>query len=117
MEQVGHRICDARLAAGAQATRDMIVDAWLESANTPIGYPMVNSTSIGASGTVTIPDIQGVKYTQCTYSSNWLDQNGASYLAVTGSGWRNANGNITGIKLFPSSGNFSGTVTLLGSSN
>jgi hypothetical protein len=35
-----------RLAAGAQATRDMIVDAWLDSANTPVGGPMVNVRDI-----------------------------------------------------------------------
>ena len=32
----------ARLAAGASAVRDMIVDAWRQSADTPVGYPMVN---------------------------------------------------------------------------
>jgi hypothetical protein len=36
----------SRLAAGAQATRDLIVDAWLDSANTPVGYPMVNVREI-----------------------------------------------------------------------
>jgi hypothetical protein len=36
----------SRLGAGAQATRDMIVDAWLDSANTPVGYPMVNVRDI-----------------------------------------------------------------------
>lgn len=35
-----------RLAAGAQSVRDMIVQAWEESANTPIGYPMVNVRDI-----------------------------------------------------------------------
>ena len=32
----------ARLAAGATAVRDMIVDAWLASAGAMVGYPMVN---------------------------------------------------------------------------
>lgn len=36
----------ARLAAGATAVRDMIVQAWLESADTPVGYPMVNVRDI-----------------------------------------------------------------------
>lgn len=35
-----------RLAARAQSVRDMIVQAWEESANTPIGYPMVNVRDI-----------------------------------------------------------------------
>jgi hypothetical protein len=35
-----------RLSAGAQAVRDLIVDAWLESADTPVGYPMVNVRDI-----------------------------------------------------------------------
>jgi hypothetical protein len=35
-----------RLAAGAMAVRNMIVDAWLDSANTPVGYPMVNVRDI-----------------------------------------------------------------------
>lgn len=38
----GIAFATARLAAGAQAARDMIVDAWRDSANTPVGYPMVN---------------------------------------------------------------------------
>lgn len=38
----GIAFATARLAAGAQAARDMIVDAWRESADTPVGYPMVN---------------------------------------------------------------------------
>lgn len=38
----GAAFAATRLAAGAQAVRDMIVQAWEESANTPIGCPMVN---------------------------------------------------------------------------
>jgi hypothetical protein len=36
----------SRLAVGAAAVRDMIVQAWEESADTPIGYPMVNVRDI-----------------------------------------------------------------------
>jgi hypothetical protein len=36
----------ARLAAGATAVRDMIVEAWQQSADTPVGYPMVNMRDI-----------------------------------------------------------------------
>lgn len=36
----------ARLAAGATAIRDMIVEAWLDSAETPVGYPMVGVRDI-----------------------------------------------------------------------
>lgn len=35
-----------RLAIGATFARDMIVEAWLDSANTPVGYPMVNVRDI-----------------------------------------------------------------------
>lgn len=35
-----------RLTAGAAAVRDMIVQAWEESADTPVGYPMVNVRDI-----------------------------------------------------------------------
>lgn len=42
----GVAFATTRLAAGAQAVRDMIVQAWEESANTPIGYPMVNVRDI-----------------------------------------------------------------------
>lgn len=34
------------LALGAQSARDMIYDAWLTSANAPVGYPMVNVRDI-----------------------------------------------------------------------
>jgi hypothetical protein len=42
---------EAASATGATAIRNMIVDAWLDSANTPVGYPMVNVRDI-ESGTV-----------------------------------------------------------------
>lgn len=42
----GAAFATTRLAAGAQAVRDMIVQAREESANTPIGYPMVNVRDI-----------------------------------------------------------------------
>lgn len=42
----GMDFTSARLAAGATAVRDMIVDAWLASADTPVGYPMVNVRDI-----------------------------------------------------------------------
>jgi hypothetical protein len=42
----GIAFTNARLAAGAAAVRDMIVDAWLASANAPVGYPMVNVQNI-----------------------------------------------------------------------
>jgi hypothetical protein len=35
-----------RLASGASMLRNMIVDAWLDSANTPVGYPMVSVRDI-----------------------------------------------------------------------
>src|SRR5262249_4987716 len=38
----GIALATARIAAGATALRNMIVEAWLDSASTPIGYPMVN---------------------------------------------------------------------------
>ena len=42
----GIEFATARLSAGAQSLRDMIVQAWEESASTPIGYPMVNVRDI-----------------------------------------------------------------------
>jgi len=35
-----------RISAGAAAVRDMIVEAWLNSVNTPVGYPVVNVRDI-----------------------------------------------------------------------
>jgi len=45
-DQCGIDFATQRLAAGAQAVRDMIVSAWEDSANTPVGYPMVNVRDI-----------------------------------------------------------------------
>ena len=44
--QRGIEFATARLAAGAQFIRDMIVDAWLASATAMVGYPMVNVRDI-----------------------------------------------------------------------
>lgn len=42
----GAAFATERLAVGATFARDMIVEAWLDSANTPVGYPMVNVRDI-----------------------------------------------------------------------
>jgi hypothetical protein len=42
----GIAFATSRLAAGATAIRNMIVDAWEDSPITPIGYPMVNVRDI-----------------------------------------------------------------------
>ena len=42
----GITFAQVRLAAGAMTLRNMIIDAWLDSAQTPIGYPMVNVRDI-----------------------------------------------------------------------
>jgi hypothetical protein len=42
----GIAFATSRLAAGASALRDMIVDAWEDSASAPVGYPMVNVRDI-----------------------------------------------------------------------
>jgi hypothetical protein len=38
-DERGIAFATKRLAAGAEAVRDMIVAAWLDGANTPVGYP------------------------------------------------------------------------------
>lgn len=45
-DQRGVAFATTRLAAGATAVRDMIVMAWEESAETSVGYPMVNVRDI-----------------------------------------------------------------------
>jgi hypothetical protein len=42
----GIAFANARLAAGATELRNMIVSAWQDSAQTPVGYPMVNVRDI-----------------------------------------------------------------------
>lgn len=42
----GIAFATSRLAVGATAARDMIAQAWEESADTPVGYPMVNVRDI-----------------------------------------------------------------------
>ena len=45
-DQRGIDFATGRLALGAQFARDMIYEAWLASADTPVGYPMVNVRDI-----------------------------------------------------------------------
>ena len=42
----GIDFASTRLASGAAAVRDMIVDAWFASADTPVGFPMVSVRDI-----------------------------------------------------------------------
>lgn len=81
---------------------------------------LANISSAGnyaCSGTVNILNIQGVKYTQCNIQADGLDADGNTQKGATGFGIRQVAGPITGIKLFPSTGTFSGRITLLGTSN
>jgi hypothetical protein len=48
----GMAFTTARLAAGATAARNMIVDAWLDSTNTRVGHPMASVRDI-ESGKIT----------------------------------------------------------------
>lgn len=76
-----------------------------------------NGTNFGVSGDLVIPNMQGVKYTQCNWRVNFLNSGGSLGIGVTGFGGRLANGNITGVKIFPSAGTISGRLTLLGTAN
>jgi hypothetical protein len=51
----------ARLAAGATAARDMIVEAWLASADASIGYPAVNVHDIESGKIRATPDLFGAE--------------------------------------------------------
>jgi hypothetical protein len=79
-----------------------------------IGNLLSNSSTIGISGSIIIPNIQGVKDTQCNYNANWLDQGGAIVVGGWGFGGRNVNGNITGVKFTANTGTVSGRATLVG---
>jgi hypothetical protein len=49
----------ARLAAGAQAARDMIVDAWRASADAMVGYPMISVRDIESGKVILTRDMLG----------------------------------------------------------
>jgi hypothetical protein len=82
-----------------------------------LALSIANSSSQGISGDIRIQNIQGVKDTQCNFDMTYLDSGGTFSVGLAGSGTRLANGNITGVKIFPTVGTASGTVTLLGSTN
>ena len=48
-----------RIALGAQFARDMIYDAWLASADAPVGYPMVNVRDIESGKVRATRDLMG----------------------------------------------------------
>jgi len=55
----GIAFATAPLAAGATAVRNMIVEAWLASADTPVGYPMVNMRDIDSGKVKVTRDLFG----------------------------------------------------------
>ena len=69
----GIAFAEARLAAGAAALRNMIVDAWLDSAQTPIGYPMVNMRDIESAK---------VRVTPQPYGSLWSRQPAVTWFSI-----------------------------------
>lgn len=82
-----------------------------------LGSGINNDAARGFSGDAIIANIQAVKATQCNFRTNWLDQGGTFFTNWAGGGARVANGNITGIKLFPAAGTFTGRITLFASTN
>jgi hypothetical protein len=82
-----------------------------------IGNAVSNSSSLYFSGKIDIQNIQGTKYTQCNGQMQWLDQGATLAQTAMLFGSRQANGNITGVKIFASSGNISGRITVFGTSN
>ena len=73
----------------------------------------IDSGTTGWSLMATLVNIQASTYTKVNYQSQYTG--GAVYAAVTGSGSRNEADRITGIRLLPSAGNFTGKFTLLAS--
>lgn len=71
-----------------------------------------NSSTQGCTGDLIIANIQGVKDTQCDFRVNWADQAGTFSVGAGGFGVRAANGPITGLRLFVSSGTMAGTITV-----
>jgi hypothetical protein len=55
----GIAFATARLAAGATALRDLIVDAWVDSANADVGYPPVKVRDIESGKIHVTPDLFG----------------------------------------------------------
>lgn len=71
-----------------------------------------NSANFGASGTVSILNIQGTKWTQCNWQASCLDQGSISTNGTLGLGVREVAGPITGLRLFASAGIFSGKIAV-----
>jgi hypothetical protein len=58
-ETVAASQTDQVLGSTGAAVRDMIVAAWLDSANTPVGYPMVNVRDIESGKVRPTPELFG----------------------------------------------------------
>jgi hypothetical protein len=54
--KAGIAFTNARLASGASAVRDMVVDAWRASATTNVGYPMIRVDDIEAGRHILVRD-------------------------------------------------------------
>jgi len=53
---------ECHLAAGARALQNTIVEAWLDSVNTPIGHPMINVRDIESGKVRATRELFGADY-------------------------------------------------------
>jgi hypothetical protein len=77
-----------------------------------LGSGISNNASYGWSGKILIPNIQGIKITQCEFNANWRDQAGTAFQGIKGFGARELSGNITGIRIF-NNNTISGPATVI----
>lgn len=83
----------------------------------PIATSLSNSSNLGASGKIHIQNIQGTKYKQANWNSQWFDHAGLVLYGIDGHGSMNGTGRITGVHLGPDTGTISGRVTVMGTTS
>lgn len=91
-------------AAGASAQTSFLV-----------GLSVRNTADLGGiSGVIDFPNYQAARYTRAIQRFGWVDSTGGNYNTATAVGAHTVVGPIDGVKLFLSSGTFSGRATLVG---
>jgi len=92
----------------------VVGQAFLSASAIILATSVSNSANVGASGQCNIQNIQGAKFKQANFQSQWLDQAGVVAGGASGHGTRNVAERITGVRLQALTGTISGRVTVMG---
>jgi hypothetical protein len=75
----------------------------------------VGNGATGVGGWISVQNIQAANYTKFSFKAAYSNEPLTVAQSITGTGWRGEADRITGVRLFPAAGTFTGKITMYAS--